>query len=794
LADRTVNVRINYVVSTADIQKATAASLQAQKATDTLRKTTEDYGKAATQANKQVSDSLKKTQQDTNSLSKEFSNLYTSVKLFLTAGLVRELVDASLNFAKLSGQVEGVSKAFNRLPNATLLLEDLRKSTHGTVTDLALMQRALTAQNYKIPLQNLGKLLEFAAVKAQQTGQEVNHLVDYIVSGIGLRSIKRLDDLGFTANRVKEALGGISLQAADMGQVVGAVTKLMAEDLDKTGGFVETSKTKVEQLEVAWQSLQVTVAKRLTSSGLVNLFQALVENFEAGISTEDELIQKEAKIAAIKQLRLFQERALTEDILKDKQKTYDVIQQEANTLQQNIGRNNDELRNARERLKALNGLTTGETDRNKLYGERFSLEGKSLNQRRLTNIQFAKTVEKEKEELADQIDFYRIRNYTNSETIKILLEYNKALNIGTQDEKEQLGIVSAKRKELELINEQIEDSTRKGDLGATGTLIVKQKKIQQELDDLLGKSKDKQKKTANEVQEYLAYLSELEMFQVKSLLKERQEGREKEAEEEKKAAEKHKKLEEEKAKHDIELRQMVAMAGLNIIQEQLNSIVQADLSSYDTRIRSLQTYYDNQIEYAKDNKTQQQELRRKEDVEIRQLEKQRGDREKKAAEAGIIVNTALGVMKVFAGEGTYIDKIIRAAIVAAEGASQYAIAARARYYSKGGINIPGPGSETSDSIPAFLSRGESIMTAQETRKSFGLLTAIRNNKMDDNILKKIDFSGGRQVAVINDERVVKELQEIRKGQTDLEYQFGVLYKATRDSEGNKKKQQRFINA
>ena len=47
--------------------------------------------------------------------------------------------------------------------------------------------------------------------------------------------------------------------------------------------------------------------------------------------------------------------------------------------------------------------------------------------------------------------------------------------------------------------------------------------------------------------------------------------------------------------------------------------------------------------------------------------------------------------------------------------------------------LQGPGTGTSDSIPALLSAGESVMTANETGKHHDLLMAIRKKSFDDYI-------------------------------------------------------------
>ncbi|MCS7009457.1 MAG: hypothetical protein NZL93_05930, partial [Chthoniobacterales bacterium] len=58
-------------------------------------------------------------------------------------------------------------------------------------------------------------------------------------------------------------------------------------------------------------------------------------------------------------------------------------------------------------------------------------------------------------------------------------------------------------------------------------------------------------------------------------------------------------------------------------------------------------------------------------------------------------------------------------------------------FSKGVLNLQGPGTETSDSIPALLSKGESVMTAAETKAYFPVLKAIRERKLPAELLNKL---------------------------------------------------------
>lgn len=737
MAERTVNVVINYKVNTAEVQKAQAASQAAQRATDQLRNSATRYGTESAKAFKQSGDAARATQREVASLDSQFNNLYNTVKILITAGLAKELVSVTLEMAKLSGTVEGVEKAFSRLPNATLLLESLRKATRGTVTDLELMQKALMASNFRIPLEKLGTLLEFAAVKAQQTGQEVNHLVNYIVSGIGYRSIKRLDDLGFTANRVKEALGGVSLQAATMGQVMDAVTKLMQEDLDKTGGYAETAATKVGQITTKWHELRVLLAQKFENSSLLRFFELAIDGAK-------DLVES----IPTKQLR--------ELFSLDWKKIHPtfIFGQAMDVLEawrQNLGAVAEKhamLKSAAEEAGRIEERLAKKTAE-----ERIPLIQKEIDQKSKVADAYmheALALEMAGEKYSDQAIALRANQKEIEETIRILKEYKKA----------QEDAVNAPP-------EPGEDPERKG-LPRPLTQVVDLRFKDPKTGQITKESNDKIINDfldqAKKLFDYAAQINPVQLPITPYIPMTEWE----------KAWERNK--------------EEVINLGLRMTEDQVTSILQLEAEGYTARIEQLRSYYDEQVELAGDNERKKKELRIKEERDIKELEKRRADRDKKAAQGGILVHTALSIMKVFSGEGTYIDKLIRAAIVAAEGASQYAVASRAKYYAKGGINIPGPGTETSDSIPAFLSRGESVITAKATRRSMGLLEAIQANKIDDRVLKSIDFSGGRAVhATLNDERIVGELKSIRKSQYRLEEQAGILYRVHEDDRGNKKR-------
>lgn len=90
---------------------------------------------------------------------------------------VKELIDGGLEMAETA---DGVTKAFKDMDQPDLL-ENLRKATKGTVNDVQLMTAAVKANDFRIPLEDLGKYLEFAQLKAQQTVELQNALGDEIL-------------------------------------------------------------------------------------------------------------------------------------------------------------------------------------------------------------------------------------------------------------------------------------------------------------------------------------------------------------------------------------------------------------------------------------------------------------------------------------------------------------------------------------------------------------------------------------------------------------------------------------
>lgn len=161
---------------------------------------------------------------------------------------IAELINGGLEMAE---QADGVTRAFNNL-NQEGLLDNLRKATKGTVNDVQLMTAAVKANDFRIPLEDLGKYLEFAQLKAQQTGQSVDYMTDSIVTGLGRKSPLILDNLGISAAEISE-------KTKETGDFMKAVAEIVDTQLAEAGetyiSAADRSARKTVELQNAQKAL-----------------------------------------------------------------------------------------------------------------------------------------------------------------------------------------------------------------------------------------------------------------------------------------------------------------------------------------------------------------------------------------------------------------------------------------------------------------------------------------------------------------------------------------------------------
>lgn len=208
----------------------------------------------------------------------------------MAASFAAEMGEMVQQGVELARQGEGIRNAFERLGRGDIL-DGLREATHGTVTDLELMKAAVKFNDFNLPLEELGTMLAFAQQKAKDTGQSVDYMVDSIVTGLGRKSLMILDNLGLSANEIKEKM-------KDTGDMTKAVGEIIRQQMANAGDYVETAADRAAKADVdlknameelgrtllplqeqgvsMWTSLKIG-AIELLNEGLKPLVPAVVE-------------------------------------------------------------------------------------------------------------------------------------------------------------------------------------------------------------------------------------------------------------------------------------------------------------------------------------------------------------------------------------------------------------------------------------------------------------------------------------------------------------------------------------
>ena len=167
-------------------------------------------------------------------------------------GTLSDSVDKSIELAE---SADGITHAFAKI-GTTDYLQKLRTATKGTVSDIELMKAAVKAKDFRIPLEDLGKYLSFAQLKAQQTGQSLDYMVDSIVTGLGRKSPMILDNLGLSAAEIKE-------QTEKTGDFMKGVAKIVETNLAQAGETYISAADRAAQRTVELENAQRSLGKVL---------------------------------------------------------------------------------------------------------------------------------------------------------------------------------------------------------------------------------------------------------------------------------------------------------------------------------------------------------------------------------------------------------------------------------------------------------------------------------------------------------------------------------------------------
>lgn len=724
-----------------------------------------EYKKLDAEINRITADIYKQTaavEQMNTSVQKaatSFTSLVGQVRAFVTAGLLRETLDAALGMAELAGNVEGVTRAFQRLPQSTVLLERLRASTHGAMTDLQLMQQAIRAQNFKIPLEQMGMYLEFAMQRAQATGESIDYMVNSIITGLGRDSIKILDNLQVDIATMKKEMDelGISMDEAFGRQVQAEMAKM--------GGYIETQKDQVAQLRTAWEELRVSFAQMASSSGFIAWLTEAVNGLKLIIQSGGDyqkmmqIMSKDFALEeAVKKLN-----AVEKQLNGTREEKLRQIAEEITKNSEYINLNLQRLDQAKAQRAELMDFNVANQDEIDLVNEQIKTYMQRLNIGREFSDMLVDLMLKLKNVTKAEVEELGIIQRINKtiESLTDLREKSQSLEMITQYN-DQLALQRAILQDIMNLTNQIDqNASRAYDVrqkpgGATPTAPVRTNMSDLLAADSINLGKSLGKKFGLQLGESMK-----EGFNESTFW----DG-----------------IKESFQAHWDEL----ITQGIDTLQQSIYDIMDIELMSYEYRIDALKSYYDRQQLLAGDNTRKKKELQLKEDKEVNELRRQQAVREQRARMFGIVIDTAASIAKTAATMG-FPAAIPFIALAALTGAIQLGIASKAKPqgFKDGVIDLQKPGAAPDrDSVPAMLQPGESVITKAGTKRGKRLLAGIEASLFDDSIIERLQLTPNGVRMVEQDLKPI--VTAIENSRVDIYAQASTVMEVRYDQEARRK--------
>lgn len=204
-------------------------------------------------------------------------------------------------------------------------------------------------------------------------------------------------------------------------------------------------------------------------------------------------------------------------------------------------------------------------------------------------------------------------------------------------------------------------------------------------------------------------------------------------------------IDAEKRKQDekMRLKKMAFDFGIDLLGQFLMAQIATDDEAFEREKRN----FDDRLEAAGNNERAKQEIRieqmkfeDEQDARQAEADKVQAEREKDMQIKQMIIAGLLNSIRAL-GSGLVVPNWKAAALTAAFSAVSVGVA-RGVGFKDGVIGLEGPGSGKSDSIPARLSRGESVITAEATAGSRELLQAVQDRTLDDRIFRKLKITQG----------------------------------------------------
>jgi hypothetical protein len=748
---------------------------QIKKMTDEARRAGKDGAGGVNKLNTE----LDKTNKIGNLAKVAVAGIFSAVVIQRASALVLET-------ANLAAQADKVKLSFDRLKGAEKLLQDLRRVTQGTVSDLQLMQTAVKAENFRIPLNKLASLLEFASLKASQTGQSVDYMVESIITGIGRQSLPILDNLQLSATEIREEVQKIG----DFGQAVGNIVERQLSTMARAS---DSTYTKTARLAANMDNLKVNIGRVVNETGLLqkglDKLNSIVEGLNDVIDDQvkhlnnehaeinmlvtaitDVNTSQEARNTLIEELNahypaflrnLDKEKVTNEELttrLKDVNEQFQrkillvAAQEELERVSRAIIKTVNEEADAR---KLLAKAQADDTKKHIAAGAQ--LTKASLDRMRAEN-DIKRALDERKvlqDELSERTKAYSealgIFNTTNN-------DYFATIDKVNEKEKERIGILGRLQQRLSALKEELNLAGSEKEIARIRLEIEMVERQIKSLGSIVRNLRDPLREFADSIEKDLVKNTEDALNRMeKSLIK---------------FSETYAKNKRDQKKIDDELNAS-RLAAIEYARDTEIAAFQAvlDFNTYkvEQEIALLDYQRRHELENAAGNEEAKAAINKKFEQERVKLLRKQAEREQRAALFNILVNQGPAIAETYKNMGGFPAALPFVAALGALFAVQLNTTRSVPLprYAKGKYLIKGPGSETSDSIPALLSKNETVVTAKRSTGRFSPVVQALVEGSDQDVERAMRLQLRSDISKVHREQSSSLQRELIKANAKL---------------------------
>jgi hypothetical protein len=224
---------------------------------------------------------------------------------------------------------------------------------------------------------------------------------------------------------------------------------------------------------------------------------------------------------------------------------------------------------------------------------------------------------------------------------------------------------------------------------------------------------------------------------------------------------------EEDDKEHQKNREEIAKQAMDVVKQGINAVYQYKSNVNEQELIDLKDKEERELKLAGDNQAKKDAIAKKYQLAEAKIRKQQFEQNKQIALINVAIDTAQGIASAWK---TPLTAPFMVPLVIASGAIQTALIASqpTPKFAKGVIDLQGKGTGTSDEIHAMLSKGESVMTAEETSKFKPLLQSIRRKELSPELANMM-ISGQKMSNVnLDTSHLAKELRSMPKNHISID--------------------------